>query len=109
LPADASGFSVAIAEKVRFSWASETDTEGAELELLVALVDDVLGVLLLLLLQAAAARHKASDTDATAAPFLAIRIIKTTSRLLKGKGRIQACGTASLTWRTSRLNQDLRA
>jgi hypothetical protein len=28
-----------------------------------------------LLLQAAAARHKASDADATTAPFLAIRII----------------------------------
>jgi hypothetical protein len=80
LPTDASGFSVAIAAKLRFSWASETDTEGAELELLVALDDDVLGVLLLLLLlQAAAARHNASDTDATAAPFLVTRIIKTTS------------------------------
>jgi hypothetical protein len=31
------------------------------------------------LLQAAAARHKASDTDTTA-PFLATRIINTTSR-----------------------------
>jgi hypothetical protein len=69
---DASGFSAAIAEKLRSSWASEIDTAGAEdaeLEL-VALVAE-LGVLLLLLLQAAAARHNASDTDATAAPFLA--------------------------------------
>jgi len=33
------------------------------------------------LLHAAAARHKASDADATTAPFLAIRIIYTTSRV----------------------------
>jgi hypothetical protein len=60
-----------MAEKSRVSWASEIDTEGGELALLVALDDDEAGVLLLLLLlQAAAARHKASDTDATAAPFL---------------------------------------
>jgi hypothetical protein len=62
-----------MAEKSRVSWASEIDTAGAEPELL-ALADDELGVLgvllLLLLLQAAAPRHKASDTDATAAPFL---------------------------------------
>jgi hypothetical protein len=102
LPVAASGFSVAIAEKLRSSWLSEIDTAGAELELLVALDDDVLGVLLLLLLlQAAAARHKATDTDATAAPFLATRIIKTTS-CLKGKGRIQACDVSSQAWRTSR-------
>ena len=45
------------------------------------------------LLQAAAARHKASDADATTAPFLAILIIKTTSRLKEGpSGHIQACG-----------------
>jgi hypothetical protein len=61
-----------MAAKSRVSWASEIDTVGAELALLVALDDDAeLGVLLLLLLlQAAAPRHKASDTDATAAPFL---------------------------------------
>jgi hypothetical protein len=62
-----------MAAKSRVSWTTEIDTVGAALELL-ALADDELGVLgvllLLLLLQAAAARHKASDTDATAAPFL---------------------------------------
>jgi hypothetical protein len=62
-------------------------TCGTEAELLELLDDAELplaAVLLPLLLQAAAARHKATDTDATAAPFLAIRIIKTTLRL---KGR----------------------
>jgi hypothetical protein len=82
----ASAFSADIAEKDRVSWVIEIDTETAELELLallVALDDDAeLGVLLLLLLlQAAAPRHKASDTDATAAPFLVTRIINTTLRL----------------------------
>jgi hypothetical protein len=53
-------------------------TLGAELEPLEALDDDDAEELLLLLpllLQAEAARHKASDTDATAAPFLVTRII----------------------------------
>jgi hypothetical protein len=72
LPSAARGFSADIAEKVRLSWASETDTEAPEPELAV---DDELVLLLVLLLQAAAARHKASDTDATAAPLLAVRII----------------------------------
>jgi hypothetical protein len=63
-----------MAEKSRVSWASEIDTEAAVLELLlVALVDELAGLLLLLLLlQAAAPRHKASDTDVTTAPFLAV-------------------------------------
>jgi hypothetical protein len=65
-----------MAEKSRVSWASEIDTAGAALELLVALDDDdAAEVLLLLLLQAEAARHKASDTDATAAPFLVTLIM----------------------------------
>jgi len=66
-----------MAEKSRVSWASEIDTAGAALELLVALDDDDAPEVLLLplLLQAEAARHKASDTDATAAPFLVTRII----------------------------------
>jgi hypothetical protein len=65
-----------MAEKSRVSWASEIDTAGAALELLLALDDDdAAEELLLLLLQAEAARHKASDTDATAAPFLVTRII----------------------------------
>jgi hypothetical protein len=56
------------------NWATEIDTDTAE-ELALALELELvvlLGVLdEELLLQAAAARHKASDTDATA-PFLAI-------------------------------------
>jgi len=80
----ASAFSADIAEKDRVSWVIEIDTEVAALELLLVALDDELGVLLLLLLQAAAPRHKASDTDATAAPFVVTRIINTTLRL---KGR----------------------
>jgi hypothetical protein len=80
--------SVAIAEKSRVSWLSVTCGTDAELPELLELLDDaelpLAAELLPLLLQAAAARHKATDTDATAAPFLAIRIIKTTLRL---KGR----------------------
>jgi hypothetical protein len=79
-----------MAEKVRSSELSETAgvaAEELELELLplLALVDEEL-------LHAAAVRHTASDTDATAAPFLATRIIKTTS-CLKRKGRVD--GSAS--------------
>jgi hypothetical protein len=61
-----------MAEKSRVSWVTEIVTETAE-ELALALVLVVLlGVLEEeLLLQAAAARHKASDTDVTTAPFLA--------------------------------------
>jgi hypothetical protein len=83
-----------MAEKVRFSELIEIDGVAAEEpELLLPL----LAVVDAELLQAAAARHTASDTDATAAPFLATRIIKTTS-CLKRKGRrvrIQACGISS--------------
>jgi hypothetical protein len=63
-----------MAEKSRVSWASEIDTEAAVLELLLVALDDELAglLLLLLLLQAAAPRHKASDTDVTTAPFLAV-------------------------------------
>jgi hypothetical protein len=70
-----------MAEKVRFSELIET----------VGVAPEELAVLLLLtlgeeeLLQAAAARHTASDTDATAAPFLATLIINTTSCL---RGRV---------------------
>jgi hypothetical protein len=77
LPAETSGFSADIAEKVRSNWPTEIDTEAPDeaLELVLLLApapeldveDDEL--------QAAAARHKASDTDATAAPFLATGII----------------------------------
>jgi hypothetical protein len=71
-PAATSGFSAAIAAKVLSNWATEIDTDTAE-ELALALeLAVLLGVLdEELLLQAAATRHKASDTDATA-PFLAI-------------------------------------
>jgi hypothetical protein len=66
------------------NWATEIDTVVPPVELglllppLGALEDEEL-------LQAAAARHKASDADATTAPFLAILIIKTTSRLKEGR------------------------
>jgi len=70
LPAATRGFSADSAEKVRSNWVTEIDTDTAE-ELALALV--LVGVLEEeLLLQAAAARHKASDTDVTTAPFLAI-------------------------------------
>jgi hypothetical protein len=80
LPSAARGFNALIAEKVRFSELIEMDGVAAAEPVLVllALEDGEL-------LQAAAARHTASDTDATAAPFLATRIIKTTS-CLKRKG-----------------------
>ena len=77
LPIPASGFSVLMAEKLLLSWLIEmagTATAGElelelELELLAGFVDDEL-----LLLQAAAARHKATDS-VTAAPFLPFRVI----------------------------------
>jgi len=71
LPAAARGFSADIAEKVLSNWVTEIDTAG----LLALAVLELVGVVLLegeeLLLQAAAARHKASDADATTAPLLA--------------------------------------
>jgi hypothetical protein len=75
-----------MAEKVRLSELIETVgviAEELELLLLLAVEDEEL-------LQAAAARHTASDTDATAAPFLATLIINTTSCL---RGRVD--GSAS--------------
>jgi hypothetical protein len=62
-----------MAAKLRSSCLTEIVTDTAE-ELELALVLAVpVGVLEEeLLLQAAAARHKASDTDVTTAPFLAI-------------------------------------
>src|SRR5579875_3870583 len=98
LPSAASGLSAVIAEKVRFR--SVTLIEGTaadvpELAVLAAVGEE-------LLLQAAAARHTASGTAATA-PFLATLIMETTSRLFPN-GRVQA-GTgmaiASPTWRIS--------
>jgi len=69
LPAAARGFRTDIAEKSRVNWATEIDTAGAAEEL--ALLElPPLGELDEELLHAAAARHKASDADATTAPFL---------------------------------------
>jgi hypothetical protein len=70
-----SGFSTDIADRVRSNWATEIDTltPDAEVGLLVP-VPELAGEEVLLL-QAAAARHKASDADVTTAPFLTIRII----------------------------------
>jgi hypothetical protein len=70
LPIEASGFSVAIAEKVRLSELIEIDGTAVDEPVLV-----LLALVEAELLQAAAARHTASDTDATAAPFLATRIM----------------------------------
>jgi hypothetical protein len=77
LPAATSGFSAAIAAKVRPNAATEIDTVVPDEELELALLElPPLGVLEdEELLQAAAPRHKASDADATTAPFLAIGIM----------------------------------
>jgi hypothetical protein len=66
-----------IAVKFRSNWATEIDT------VVPPPVDVAVGLLVLPLLagvdvellQAAAARHRASDADATTAPFLTIGII----------------------------------
>jgi hypothetical protein len=56
------------------NWATEIDTAGAPEEL--ALLElPPLGELDEELLHAAAARHKASDADATTAPFLTMGIM----------------------------------
>src|ERR1700761_9337914 len=71
LPRPASGLSCDMADMVRLRALTEIDGTAAELELplpVPALDDEEL-------LQPAAARHKATDTDATAAPFLATGII----------------------------------
>jgi hypothetical protein len=80
-----SGFSADIAARVRSNWATEIDTLTPDDELAGLLVPPAAAEDEELLLQAAAARHKASDADATTAPFLAILIIKTTSRLKEGR------------------------
>jgi len=60
--------------KFRSNWATEIDTAGADEEL--ALLElPPLGELDEELLHAAAARHKASDADATTAPFLTMGIM----------------------------------
>jgi hypothetical protein len=74
LPAAASGFRADIAAKFRSNWATEIDTVGPDEEL--ALLEPPLGELdEELLLHAAAARHKASDAEATTAPFLTMGIM----------------------------------
>ncbi len=72
LPREARGFSVASVDMVRSNEPTEIDGTVAvdELELEEALVLPPVALEDEELLQAAAARHKASDTDATA-PFLA--------------------------------------
>jgi hypothetical protein len=85
------------------NWATEIDTVAPDEELALLELPPLGELDEELLLHAAAARHKASDADATTAPFLAILIIKTTSRLKEGpSGHIQACETDPLTWRSSR-------
>jgi hypothetical protein len=73
-PWEARGFSWDIADSVRSNWVTEIDTDEPDEELL-----ELVGVVEPdeeeLLLQAAAARHKASDAVAATAPFLAIAII----------------------------------
>jgi hypothetical protein len=62
--------------KFRSNWLTEIDTAGADEEL--ALLEPPLGELEEEeeeLLHAAAARHKASDADATTAPFLTMGIM----------------------------------
>jgi hypothetical protein len=73
-PSAASGFSADIADRVRSNWLTEIDTDELGDELLepVGVVEPEEEELLL---QAAAARHRASDADAATAPFLAIAII----------------------------------
>jgi hypothetical protein len=75
LPAAVSGFSTDIADRVRSNWATEIDTVAPDDELVELLVLPLEGEEEELLLQAAAARHTASDADATTAPFLTIGII----------------------------------
>ena len=77
LPAAARGYSAAIAAKVRSNAATEIDTvvpPDVAVGLLVPVVPLAAGEDVELL-HAAAARHRASDADATTAPFLTIGII----------------------------------
>jgi hypothetical protein len=67
------------------NWATEIDTVAPDEELALLELPPLGELDEELLLHAAAARHKASDADATTAPFLAILIIKTTSRLKEGR------------------------
>jgi hypothetical protein len=76
LPWLASGCSEDIADRVRSNWVTETDTDPPDDELeLAPLVGEPLPEEEELLLQAAAARHRASDADAATAPFLTIEFI----------------------------------
>jgi hypothetical protein len=75
LPAEASGFRADIAEKVRSNWSTEIDTLAPDEELALLELPPLGGLEDEELPQAAAARHKASDANAAAAPFLAIEII----------------------------------
>jgi hypothetical protein len=98
--------SVDIAEKVRVSWESEIDTVAPEPEL-----EPLAGVEDEELLQAAAARHRASDTDVTTAPFLAIRIIKNhlaSEKEVPHPG-MRTCRRPGENYGLSVFNHDLRA
>jgi hypothetical protein len=76
LPWLARGCNDDIADSVRSNWLTEIDTEAPADELeLVLLVGVPLPEDEELLLQAAAARHRASDADVTTAPFLTIEFI----------------------------------
>jgi hypothetical protein len=61
--------------KFRSNWATEIDTVVPPVELGLLLLPPLGALEDEELLQAAAARHKASDADATTAPFLTIGII----------------------------------
>jgi len=84
------------------NWATEIDTVAPDEELALLELPPLGELDEELLLQAAAARHKASDADATTAPFLAILIIKNhLASEGRPSGHIQACETDPLTWRSS--------
>ena len=75
LPAAARGFRTDIAEKSRVNWATEIDTVAPDEELALLELPPLGELDEELLLHAAAARHKASDADATTAPFLTMGIM----------------------------------
>ena len=75
LPAAAKGFRTDIAEKSRVNWATEIDTVAPDEELALLELPPLGELDEELLLHAAAARHKASDADATTAPFLTMGIM----------------------------------
>ena len=75
LPAVVSGFRVDIAARPRVNWATEMVTVVPAVERGLLLLPPLGGLEDEELLHAAAARHRATDADATTAPFLTIGII----------------------------------